>query len=898
MNKLSVTQAKYAVIVALLLGLVFSGVQIGFDLRNERNSLDSQVSRMLETIRASASRAVFNVDRGLAENVVDSLLKFLPIYSVTLVDDFGEVLASREKELSPSRYPLLTSYLPVYRTEYSLKLSADDNGRSLGQIDIKVFGDHIVDNFIERSALVVVFGTLRNILLAIALGLIFHYTLTGPLTHLTRQLSVRSPDDEKPQHVSMPRGHEDDELGELTDKLNYYLETTNRLFKELTAAEQTARRNKERFQILAESGSDWYWEMDSELRYVARNGYQIEADFLPDFGSVVGKTRQEVIFDYLPDFEKQDTEKWQGHFSDIELHKPFRDFQYAAENKDGDLNHIRISGKPVFDEEGNFTGYYGTGTDVTEAAESKRALEISEARYREIFNNAQLGISRSRISDGKIVEANERAAEILGYADVEDLIDNYVGNDAWVVASQREQMKQILAEDNYIPEMQAEVYCPDGSRRWIRSSISADLEEGILNSFFVDATEHIQALDDLAILNSELELRVASRTRALKEEILERTRAEEARRSSEEQLRMAIDSFNEGFIFFDHNQRLVLANSRMDDIIPEMKGSFRPGRSFDELLREVASNGPFPGSRGREEEWCAEVLEQRKDFSKIINEDRTVDGRWLRVTETRTADGGEVSMWSDITNLKQALEDLEAAQENMMQQERLAALGQLAATVSHELRNPLGAMQSSTYFLKRSLADASEKEIKAIERVERNIERCDRIIDELLDFTRSRSLNLEILDFNEWTENLIEEFEVPEGISLHTEYVAKNSDVSIDSEYFRRVVINLFENACQALSQMEGSESLEHRDLTISTHNSENNVCLTVRDSGVGMTEEVLKRIFEPMFSTKGFGVGLGLAMVKQIVERHEGEITVRSTPGAGTAFTVSLPVVNAGDFL
>jgi PAS domain S-box-containing protein len=893
MSKLSVVQARNAVIVALVLGLIFSVVQIGFDLRNERGSLDHQVSQMLETIHASASRSVFNVDRGLAENVVDSLLKYLPIYSAKLVDDFGEVLAVREKERPPTRYPWLTDYFPVYRSDYTLVLKSDQSDRSLGQIEIKVFGGEVVENFVERSALVIVFGTLRNFLLAITLTAIFHYTLTQPLTNIAHQISFRKPSDVEAKLIETPSGHVNDELGELTEKLNYYLKTADDLFKELSRAELETRQSQARFKIFAETGSDWFWEMDSDLRFVSLKGSDGFPQVMNRAEPPIGLTRWEALKNLLPDFEIDNHEKWNGHNRDMMSHKPFRNFEYAVNNPDGMLAHVRLNGKPVFDERGVFTGYYGTGSDITREAKSTRDLEASEARYRALFNNAQLGITRSNISDGKIIQANERAAEILGYESAADLIENYPGSDAWVVAELRQQMQEIILEDGYLQEIQAEVYCPDASRRWIRSSLTAHLDESVIDSFFVDATEQISVLDELANLNNELEIRVANRTRALSDEVLERTRAEEALRRSEERLLTAIEAMPDGFVLYDANDQLVLANSRMKEFTSPLKNHLIPGRTYEEIYKDAVFAGLIPDAVGHEEEWISKAMSLRAKPGPRTREARTVDGRWLRLTDTRTKDGYHVGVRTDITELKEAHEDLKEAQSNLMQKERLAALGQLAATVSHELRNPLGAIQTSIYFLRHQFIEAGEKEVQAIDRIERNIQRCDRIIDELLDFTRNRELNFEKIPFDIWLHDTIEDMEIPTEISVQENLTTAGTELCLDAEYFRRVIINLIENACQAMTKMDGSEGLPERTLTVSTSVSENLLNLNIQDTGVGMTENVRARMFEAMFSTKGFGVGLGLAVVQQIILRHKSDISVASTPGQGTGVTINLPLAN-----
>ena len=119
--------------------------------------------------------------------------------------------------------------------------------------------------------------------------------------------------------------------------------------------------------------------------------------------------------------------------------------------------------------------------------------------------------------------------------------------------------------------------------------------------------------------------------------------------------------------------------------------------------------------------------------------------------------------------------------------------------------------------------------------------------------------------------------------------------VELDRDHFRRAVINVFENACQAMTEEAGGERGRGQTLTLRTRPKDGRVEVAVRDTGPGIPSEVLDRIYEPLFSTKGFGTGLGLTVVKQIMEQHRGGVEIASEPGRGTEVALWLPLANLG---
>ena len=237
--------------------------------------------------------------------------------------------------------------------------------------------------------------------------------------------------------------------------------------------------------------------------------------------------------------------------------------------------------------------------------------------------------------------------------------------------------------------------------------------------------------------------------------------------------------------------------------------------------------------------------------------------------------------------VRERTRELEVAHEELLRKERLATLGQLTATVSHELRNPLGTIRSSIFTIGELTRDRGLGIEHVLDRVERSIVRCDNMIEELLDYTRTRPLACARTSVDEWLGQVLSELEIPGGIALEPE-LSSGVEVAIDRERFRRCLVNVVDNACQAM--LEAKRPAGH--LTLRTEVLGDRLEVRIIDTGVGVAPEHLDRLFEPLFSTKGFGVGLGLPLARQIMEQQGGGIDIHSKPDEGTEVTLWLPIL------
>jgi signal transduction histidine kinase len=238
--------------------------------------------------------------------------------------------------------------------------------------------------------------------------------------------------------------------------------------------------------------------------------------------------------------------------------------------------------------------------------------------------------------------------------------------------------------------------------------------------------------------------------------------------------------------------------------------------------------------------------------------------------------------------LVQRNEQLKDTQEQLVRTEKLAAVGTLASGVSHELRNPLSAIKNAVFLLKRKLSrkvmpDIDEKVIQFLDIMDKEIDRSTRIINDLLGFTRVAKPARIRADIRIVINEALSRLKIAENIKLSKDLRSDLPMVTIDSNQIGQVLINLIENACQAMK--DGGE------LQISTRKSKTFAEIEIADSGCGISEKEVKKIFDPLFTTKPKGIGMGLAVCHGIIDKHNGTIEVKSREGKGTNMIIKLPL-------
>lgn len=229
--------------------------------------------------------------------------------------------------------------------------------------------------------------------------------------------------------------------------------------------------------------------------------------------------------------------------------------------------------------------------------------------------------------------------------------------------------------------------------------------------------------------------------------------------------------------------------------------------------------------------------------------------------------------------------DLEQVQEKLIRSERLAAVGELASGVGHELRNPLNVIRNCAYLLNMALAEKSDEEAaNTLKVLDKQIDVANKIVSDLLDFTRIKPPVQVKAELKSLIDESLSWLSIPEHVSIKVHLNGNSQMIKTDPEQITRVFSNIVSNAVQSMNGKAGK-------VNISTVSDDSYISVKFQDTGCGIPKENMDKIFEPLFTTKPKGIGLGLAISKRLVEQNGGTIKVSSRVGKGTTFTVKLPI-------
>ena len=603
----------------------------------------------------------------------------------------------------------------------------------------------------------------------------------------------------------------------------------------LRAGEEERRTVTDNLPVLmARFDRDWCY------RYINREGARW-----------YGMSPEEVVGQTIPDLFCRET---------VEAIRPSVESALRGENAhfagtmlypDGKTRNIEISFVPDRTPGGDVQGWFALAQDLTEREKASQALRESETRLQAIMKYAPAGVYLKDL-DGRFLIANPEYAGWFGQ-DIDQIVgktsremfpasaaSNYVGHDQAVI----DKRKFISMED--------EARHPDGTVRTI-----------LINKFPV--------LDDkgavIAVGGVDLD-------------ITEFKKVEQALRESEAQMRTVADNLPAFIANLDSEMRFRFVNRTVEEWY---------GLGNAEIIGRRVQDIVFPETYERLLPRMRAVLSgQAVNFEDNLQYPdgtrRAVEVAWIPEFDKSGQVHGWFALIHDISERKR----LEA---ELVRRERFATMGQLTGTVAHELRNPLGAVAASVTALRRKTGSVGLDVERSLSRAERGIGRCERIITELLDFARAKGLQRESTYFCDWLATVIAEQEIPPGILLSTDLCARDKEISIDREDIRRAIINVLDNACQALVSQQGPGGPAEGRVDIGCREAGDCLVCEIRDNGPGIPSDSLGRVLEPLFSTKSFGTGLGLPTVQRIMEEHGGGIEIMSELGKGTVVRLSLPL-------
>ncbi len=632
--------------------------------------------------------------------------------------------------------------------------------------------------------------------------------------------------------------------------------------------ERALEISESRFRDFAEAASDWYWETDAAGRFTFVSERFAEVTGV-EASEILGKTQDAMLAGSLPDDELAQEQKWARFGETLAARCPYRDFAYRWTDREGGLRALSSSAVPVLGANGTFRGYRGVGRDLTVEDATRRALDDERERLARAEATASLGNWEWRLDTGAVLWSSGMYA-IAGVdpdrfaVDLESATGVFAEQDLPAIRN----LMRLTLKTHEPFSYRARIVRPGGEVRHV--VVTGECE--------ADRTGRVELVFGVV------------------QDVTERERAEAL-------LHDAVASIPDGFAIYDKDGRLVLFNDAYRDGAHRAQDLIRPGLLFEDLTRACVERGAFADEWTSRPEWLEQRLARRREPGRPIELEFS-DGRWFEIRESRTREGGTLAFHTDITARKRAerelarhrerllelvderTRELADAQAELLRAERLAAIGEVTATVSHELRNPLGTMRTSVYVLEQRLEGADPSTRRLFERIERSVERCVTIIEELLAYTRVRPLVRERRRLGAWCRSVLGEVESPQGVDLTVD-VQSDAEASFDDERLQQALLNLVQNAFQAFEDDEGRRG---GTVCVRVTTRDGRHELRVEDDGAGISPDALERVFEPLFSTRPFGIGLGLPVVRQAMEQHGGGVAVETGPAGGTQAVLWLP--------
>ena len=403
-------------------------------------------------------------------------------------------------------------------------------------------------------------------------------------------------------------------------------------------AEEALRASEQRLTDIAEAASDWFWEMDADLRFSYLSDRLTTVTGI-DVKSVLGRTRREVAT------ENGTERKWRRHLADLDAHRPFRDFQYSMVLADGRVRHLKTSGKPVFDADGRFAGYRGTGSDITAQVEAHERAERAEVQLQQAIATTSEGFALFD-SDDRLVICNQRFREI--YADVADL---YVACARFEDIVREAARRGVYASE----DGELETYVADRLER--HRNPSGVWEQVLSNGQCVQVSERRMADGGVVGVWTDItHLKHQERELAQKSATLE----------------TIMENIVQGISLVDKDLKLIAFNHRFLELLEFPSERFDAGDPFEKFIRYNAERGEY--GPGQVDELIRERVEIARRFEPHRFERSRPDGTIIEVRGKPLPDGGFVTAYTDITHLRRnerALEEksqlLGATLDNMAQ---------------------------------------------------------------------------------------------------------------------------------------------------------------------------------------------------------------------------------------
>jgi PAS domain S-box-containing protein len=571
-----------------------------------------------------------------------------------------------------------------------------------------------------------------------------------------------------------------------------------------------------------------------------------------------------------------------------------KDFSLAIRGKSGKVTEVLYNATVYRDENGKIHGVFAAARDVTDRKRTEEKLRESEERYHSLFDRILDGIYLST-HEGRFVDVNPAFVKMFGYSNKQEMLD-ITNIKKELYFSPEERGSHVL--DTGQEEVEAyRMRRKDGSEVWVEDhggyvhdeQGNIIYHEGILR----DITERKRLEEELKRYSLHLEELVAERTGELRgseekyRELFEASPISlwehdySAAKQFLDELRLkGVSDFS---AYFANHPEEVAECAALVKVLDVNKATLNlyNAKSKDELIGTGVLSRVLV-TENAEREFIDELvaLAEGKDYEAEI-ENTTLRDETKQCHLIASALPGYEKSLGRVLACIIDLTPQKRLEEELVKSQRLAAIGETASMVGHDLRNPLQGIAGALYLLKQESLTKEERN-EMLQVIEKSIHYSDAIIKDLLDYSAEINLELAEATPRSITRDAIEAVKVPQNVKVQ-DLSEDQPILRVDPDRMKRVFINLIENAIDAMPQ--------GGTLTISSKKFDANVEIAFTDTGFGMSEKVMENLWRPLQTTKAKGMGFGLAICKRIMDSHGGIMSVKSEEGKGTTFTIQLPI-------
>ncbi len=629
-------------------------------------------------------------------------------------------------------------------------------------------------------------------------------------------------------------------------------------------AEAALRENEERLSLTLEVSNAGCWEWFIETDEVA---------FDERFHSMLGYQMGELptaLKEWLPYHHEEDMSAWMSKAQECLMGaKPVYESEHRIKSKTGEWKWVFTRGKLVdVGSSESKQRFVGMAMDITERKKAEEALAEREVLYRTLFEGARdaiMVIDMEGDATGRIVSANPVAGNMHGYS--------------------LDELTSMTLRDLETPDDSKDL------QDRVNTVLSGQTLRGELNHVRKDGS-----VFPVEISANLVEIGGHKYCMAIDRDISERKLAEEALRESEAKFKSYVESSPIAIFETDFDGAILSVNEASCSIT---------GYSREEQLRMNLLDFATPELRAQYSELLQNYLHSNFLMSDVCITVADGKTKWMLISGVKLSDNRLLFFSQDIDGRKRAEEELIEMERKLLQSQKLESLGVLTGGIAHDFNNLLAAIIGNIELAQENDISSSERELFLEKAMSASMKSAS-LVRQMLDYSGKGAFQLSEVNLSELVYSNIDMFRmtVPKNINLKVDSSGDDIFVKADVSQIQQVIMNLLINASEALDGKTGTveittgaqycdKSVISKSLLPEKPEPQDMAFIRVRDDGIGMDAETVARIFDPFFSTKFLGRGLGMSVVHGVVRGHKGAAMIDSQPGSGTTISVYLPLLH-----